>query len=231
MTVICAYQKTKEVIYMTINYKAKGTERKRLAEAIANFMECDLEYKGAPTFAYQIDYFTVDREGNLNFDDRADSEYIENLLEWLWNEGFEAEPAENSVVLEISVAIDGNDTETFDKVQDIVTSKQTLIKHAFDTDRPVVERTEEGINFPWFKADCTPDESRAYQEFVTALVKMAKNAKRVVAKEREVDNEKYAFRCFLLRLGFIGDEFKISRKILLKNFTGSSAFKTPKEAE
>ncbi len=42
-------------------------------------------------------------------------------------------------------------------------------------------------------------------------------------------DEKYAFRCFLLRLGFIGDEFKKSRKILLANLDGSSAFKTVKE--
>ena len=62
---------------------------------------------------------------------------------------------------------------------------------------------------------------------------MARTAKRVVAKEKETDNDKYAFRCFLLRLGFIGAEFKIERKILLRNLAGSSAFKSgqPKEVE
>ena len=50
------------------------------------------------------------------------------------------------------------------------------------------------------------------------------------ATEKDVTNEKYAFRCFLLRLGFIGAEYKADRKILLKNLTGSSAFKTVKEA-
>ena len=60
---------------------------------------------------------------------------------------------------------------------------------------------------------------------------MAKTQKRINAKEKEVDNEKYAFRCFLLRLGFIGDEFKAERKILLRNLTGSSAFKNPAEKE
>ena len=54
---------------------------------------------------------------------------------------------------------------------------------------------------------------------------MARNQKRINAKEKEVDNEKYAFRCFLLRLGFIGDEHKATRKILLRNLSGSSAFK------
>jgi hypothetical protein len=38
-------------------------------------------------------------------------------------------------------------------------------------------------------------------------------------------NEKYTFRCFLLRLGFIGPEYKDERKILLRNLSGSSAYK------
>lgn len=217
---------------MTIKYKATGKNRKKLAQAIADHLERELEYKGAPTFVYQIDYFTVDRESNLIFDDRADTEEIEMLLEHLAEKGFElAEPIENNDVLEIAVAIDEDDTETYDKVQDIITSKQTLIKRAFNIERPIIERVEEGINFPWFNANSTYAEAHAYSQFVTALVKMAKNAQRVVAKERAVDNEKYAFRCFLLRLGFIGAEYKVSRKILLRNFTGSSAFKTVKEAE
>jgi hypothetical protein len=70
-----------------------------------------------------------------------------------------------------------------------------------------------------------PDEVKAYTHFIAALCKMSKDLKRVSATEHEVDNEKYAFRCFLLRLGFIGAEYKVERKILLKNLTGSSAFK------
>jgi hypothetical protein len=60
---------------------------------------------------------------------------------------------------------------------------------------------------------------------------MARNQKRISAKEKEVDNEKYAFRCFLLRLGFIGDEFKTDRKILLRNLSGSTAFKAGSKKE
>ena len=216
---------------MTIRYNATGKDRKKLAQAVAGHLERDLEYKGAPTFAYQVDFYTIDREGNLIFDDRADTEEIEDLLDFLDSQGFEAEDSEEPQSLEITVAVDENDTETFDKVQDIITSKQTLFKHALGIERPVIERTEEGIRFPWFSADSSPEEIRAYQQLTALLVKMAKNAKRVVVKERAVDNEKYAFRCFLLRLGFIGDEYKQSRKILLKNLSGSSAFKTVKEAE
>ena len=54
---------------------------------------------------------------------------------------------------------------------------------------------------------------------------MAKRQKRVVAVVADADNDKYAFRCFLLRLGFIGDEYKIARKVLLRYLTGNSAFR------
>ena len=68
-------------------------------------------------------------------------------------------------------------------------------------------------------------------KFITKLCEMAKNAKRVTAKEKESANPKYEFRCFLLRLGFIGDEYKADRKLLLKNLSGSSAFKSGKAKE
>lgn len=67
-----------------------------------------------------------------------------------------------------------------------------------------------------------------YTSLITALCRMAKEAKRVNAKEKETTNAKYEFRCFLLRLGFIGDEFKTNRKILLEKLSGSSAFKSGK---
>lgn len=54
---------------------------------------------------------------------------------------------------------------------------------------------------------------------------MSTRQKRVNAKEKPVDNERYAFRCFLLRLGFIGDEYKTDRKILIRMLPGNSAFK------
>ncbi len=66
---------------------------------------------------------------------------------------------------------------------------------------------------------------RAYTDFISKLCEMAQKQKRAVAKEKPTENEKYAFRCFLMRLGMIGDAYKMSRKILLQNLTGSSAFK------
>lgn len=75
------------------------------------------------------------------------------------------------------------------------------------------------------------DEVKAYNHFISALCEMAINQKRITVKEKEVENEKYAFRCFLLRLGFIGKEYKEERKILIRNLTGSSAFKGGAKSE
>ena len=91
-------------------------------------------------------------------------------------------------------------------------------------DKLPIEVTDSAVKFPWF-SECGADERKAYTHFISALCDLAANAKRVTAKEKETDNDKYAFRCFLLRLGFIGAEYKAERKILLRNLTGSSAFR------
>jgi hypothetical protein len=57
------------------------------------------------------------------------------------------------------------------------------------------------------------------------MAEQAKAQKRVLAAEKPADNEKYAFRCFLLRLGFIGDEFRTERRILLSRLSGNGAFR------
>ena len=87
---------------------------------------------------------------------------------------------------------------------------------------------DEKVSFPWFEL-IDSDHFNAYTQFISAITKMAKEQKRILGREREVENEKYAFRCFLLRLGFIGDDYKLTRKILLENLEGSAAFKTKKE--
>lgn len=107
----------------------------------------------------------------------------------------------------------------------LVESKSNLIKKAIGTDSIPIIADEETISFPWFHGEHDSDEVKAYTHFVTALCEIAKNQKRTNDIEKEIKNEKYAFRCFLLRLGFIGAVFKAERKILLKNLSGSSAFK------
>lgn len=221
---------------MTLNYNVTGAKRKELVNLIANFTGCDAHYKGAPSFAYDVDYFTIDRNGTVSFDDRADSEVIERLLQMLYDNSFVAEPTEKQdeptgITIQIPAA-ELTEAQLMN-LHAILDAKGTLIKKALGIDSLPVGRIDGRLDFPWFSADSTPEEMQAYMKFITAMVEMAKNQKRITAKEKTVDNEKYAFRCFLLRLGFIGAEYKTDRKILLRNLRGSSAFKggQPKEAE
>lgn len=212
---------------MTIDYKAEN--RKALVQAISEFTGAKAKYLGMPSAAYQIDYFTVTKEGNLEFDDRADSEEIENLIEHLAGAGFLAETmqketeTEETTGLTISMPLDkvavGNLTRLLD-------AKGSLIRKALGITDTRIEISEDKVSFPWFETIPSPEELDAYTKFIAALCEMSVKAKRVTAKEKEVDNDKYAFRCFLLRLGFIGAEFKAERKILLQNLTGSAAFKS-----
>ena len=108
----------------------------------------------------------------------------------------------------------------------LLLSKGRLIRHAFDIREATYTLTDDRITFAWLHGTVTDETAKAYAEFISKLCQMARTQKRVTAKEKIVDNEKYAFRCFLLRLGMIGSSYKESRKILLQNLTGSSAFKS-----
>ena len=109
--------------------------------------------------------------------------------------------------------------------------KGGLIRKALGVEELPIEVGETKVSFPWFAGTPTPEEVKAYDHFICALCEMARNQKRITAKERDTGNDKYAFRCFLLRLGFIGPEYKQERKILLRNLTGSSAFKAVPQKE
>lgn len=118
-------------------------------------------------------------------------------------------------------------TETaLNNLDALLLSKGRLIRHAFDIREATYTLTDDRITFAWLHGTITDETAKAYAEFISKLCQMARTQKRVTAKEKIVDNEKYAFRCFLLRLGMIGSAYKESRKILLQNLIGSSAFKS-----
>ena len=216
---------------MELNFHVNGAERKRLVQTISDWLGVPAKYCGAPTFNYEVDYFTIDRNGSLSFDDRADSEVIERLLEHICDEGFdidqshteddEGAPCAVCVSMPKSLFTDSN----LETLKALITAKGSLIKKALGVNDLPLEITDTKVSFPWFPAAPNPDEMKAYDTFICKLCEMARNQNRVNSSEKPIENEKYAFRCFLLRLGFIGDEYKAARKILLKNLSGSSAFK------
>ena len=144
---------------MTIDYKAEN--RKALVQAISEFTGAKAKYLGMPSAAYQIDYFTVTKEGNLEFDDRADSEEIENLIEHLAGAGFLAETkqeeteTEETTGLTISMPLDkvavGNLTRLLD-------AKGSLIRKALGITDTRIEISEAKVSFPWFETIPSPEE-------------------------------------------------------------------------
>ena len=228
---------------MELKYNLTGADRKRLVKAISEITNVPAKYLGAPSFAYQVDYFPIDHNGSVSFDDRVDSEEVENLIEQLAALGYiaeskeseetaaeEAKPTEVDGIC-ISMPVNLFSETALQNLKNIIAAKGTLIRKALGVDDLPIEVTDTKVSFPWFAGLPSPDEIKAYDHFICALCEMARNQKRITAKERDTNNDKYAFRCFLLRLGFIGEEYKQERKILLRNLTGSSAFKSAPNKE
>lgn len=128
-------------------------------------------------------------------------------------------------ILTIEMPLDGFTDESIANLEKLIASKATLIKKAIGINELPIEQTNTTLQFPWFSFSSSIEEVAAYTRFVVALCDAAKKQKRITAREKVVDNEKFAFRVFLIRLGFVGDEFKNVRKILLRNLSGNSAFK------
>jgi hypothetical protein len=220
---------------MKINYNVTGPKRKALVNAISQQLNAPVKYLGAPTFAYEVADYNVNKNEVLSGPDNK--ELVDDLLRFhdfkAISEEFdtplpkaEVNEREESINLIIQMPrADFTDT-AIENLKGLVESKATLIKKAIDTDSIPIIVYEEFVAFPWFQGECSSEEVKAYTHFVTALCEMAKKQTRVNSTEKSVENEKYAFRCFLLRLGFIGPEYKMERKILLSKLSGSSAFKS-----
>ena len=225
---------------MKIHYSITKEQRKKMVEIVGRTLGVQPIYCGAPTFAYKVGAFEITRDGSMCFGDEADEGEVECVRTALREAGFAAEEDETEMPkaeAKEEATTDDEDsltisiprtflTETGRKNLDaLLASKGHLIQKAFNIEKAAYTLTDETIKFAWFHGEISEDTARAYTEFISKLCEMAQKQKRAVAKERPVENEKYAFRCFLLRLGMIGDDYKTSRKILLQNLTGSSAFK------
>ena len=230
---------------MMILFNVSGESRKAMVKAIEDELGVKATYLGVPSCAYQIGDFKVGKLGELEFADGEMTEKASKVIdvcilatgvtpdglpeaESNQEEEVESAQVEEAPMLTISVPLDkvkvGNLTA-------LVESKAGLIRKALGTQDLRIDVDEEKVSFPWFSGDLDADTVQAYTEFIGALCKMSVNQKRVQAREKPVENEKYAFRCYLLRLGFIGAEYKQTRKVLLKNFEGSSAFRTQEAAD
>ena len=239
---------------MQIKYNVPGDRRKALVAVMRDVLQDTTRYLGAPSFAFQVGAYTVDKNGTVICPDDTDEAQIDMLIRELAHDGFigervgeAAKPVEPKAVepdqlkketphtvdpdhLAIELPKDGMTTTAMENLRRLVASKETLLKKALGTDSLPITEHSDRIEFGWFRTTDDQAEIAAYYLLVQGLCELARTQKRVSATEQEVENEKYAFRCFLLRLGFIGSEYKEARKILLKNLSGNAAFRTMREA-
>ena len=211
-----------------IRFTLESKQRPKLAQEIGNILGTVPHYERVPSCAYDIAGYRLDKEGVLHIPEGAE-ETTKDLIRQLRERGFQddAEVTEEVPVQEdkltIGIPRESLTDTALENLQKIIANEQTLFQRAFWMDSTEIEITDEKINFTWFPYTVDGDEIAAYTQFISRLCDMARDAKRVSSKPTETDNDKYAFRCFLLRLGFIGKEYKTARKILLRNLTGNSA--------
>lgn len=232
---------------MKIRFNATKENRKHLAETIAEASGSVPRYLQAPTFAYKVGEIIIDCEGTMEVPKGYDGEKLVDILTVVVKHGFEGtvieenssqeelpeaegasakENVESESTQSVGLTVElPHETVAVGNLMNLLQAKGKLIQKALGSDNIHFEIDDDKIAFPWFTSMPDRDHVQACTAFIAAICKLSKETKRTSAKEKEVTNEKYAFRCFLLRLGMIGDEYKAIRNILLQNLEGSAAFK------
>ena len=241
---------------MEIKYGVQGKDRKKLAESVGTFLKAGVEYLGVPSCSYKIRSIEIDRNGTMIIGNRMAEDTIKVLLEHLKEEGYKEGAASKSKVAipktrpteetkeevkekpkevvkkervkrehqvipndskidgyVISFPLENYDEGALSRLRSIIDSKANLMKKVFETD---------DLSFK-------TENNEAYSEFLAKLCHSAKEQQRVNATEKPIVNERYQWRCFLLRLELIGPEFKETRAILMKNLSGNSAWRVEKD--
>lgn len=298
---------------MRLSYNVKGAERKSLVAAISQELNAPTKYLGAPTFAYEVGGYHIDKNGTVTGTDNLDLEdalqqagfnadggtreydepdtyesgldgmgaldefpdidqhhpgryanpnapitdamqkQIDEVIafedlqmdgreelglgrtrreNFQGENGMQADDIPEPDELVIEVPLKGFTPEKLDNLAKLVNAKAPLLKAALGTGDLPIKQTTDTLQFPWFKGTIDAEHTEAYATLVSLLCKTALEKKRVTAKEKDIDgNPKYAMRCFLLSLGFIGDEYKAARKILLSRLEGNSSWKNDKKTE
>lgn len=275
---------------MRIHYNVTGEQRKAMVKVIAETTGAQAKYMRTPTYAYEIDYFTVTRDGTLEFSDRSDSEEVEAVLEALGAAGFEGigetteapeqaqetpteadtEPQEDeecdTVELTVTLPMARHTGTTLRNLINLIYTRAELLNKALGTAFRVDEglikvlqddacvltlerlfetvetyesqhgKAADGLVIEpdkiTFSTLPETDDPAVLRTFTTLCAMMNKQAiaqQRIQAKTVSAENEKYAMRIWLLRLGMNGPDYKEERRILMQNLSGHCAFRTEED--
>ena len=215
-------------------------DRKELVNALSKHLGLKVKYLGVPSFAYEIGDFTVTREGKI-LNKAGDEMTLEQIKETSLEDEF--------TQIEIAFPLEGHDARSIRNLLNMIYSKEPLIKKVYALEDTIVEKEvidaissledldeilklinennckgisfeDEKITFKFIKGDI-----KISSEFLSLLIKKAKELKYATSKQVETDNDKYSFRTWLIRLGMVGADYKEHRKFLLSKLEGSSAFR------
>ena len=233
---------------MQIRFNVTGDRRKALVAVMRDTLQDTVHYLRAPSFCFMVGKYTIDKNGTVTCPDDADEAQIEMLIRELAHDGFVGErigepvnPAAQRLIetprkeivkptldsidrLSVEIPRDGITPAALENLRRLIASKNTLLKKALGTDNLPITEHPDRIEFGWFRPTDDQVEITAYYQLVQGLCELARSQKRVLATEHPVESDRYALRCLLLRIGFIGDEYKTSRKILLRNLEGSTSY-------
>ena len=235
--------------------ETNAANRKDVVKAVSAILGQPSRYLGVPTCAYEVGNCTIDRSGAVETEDEKTAELVraglleQGLIETPHTEadettvsipveGMSAEGLKNLVFLTRSKQYLIN--RAF--AEDVFRVPTALVEELGSTEIPDAETFLQtfqnhaegcrGISFPDGKAAFTlpavsdPGMIKAFTHLTAAMVRQAKEQKRISPKETIEENEKYYMRIWLLRLGFGGAEGKEIRDLLMKKLKGHSAFRT-----
>ena len=169
---------------MELDYNCTGADRKNLVAVLADHTGQKAKYLGAPSFAYQVDCITIDKNGVLHLDDNADPDWVEAIQARLASSGYtciseaydnpQPDPVMNEEPERISIQMPmASFTESsLQNLFNLVDAKGSLIKKALGVSDLTINLLDDRLAFDWLPADSTPEEITAYPAFIAALCAM-----------------------------------------------------------
>ena len=203
--------------------------RKKLADTIAAHLGVNPVYAGTPSFDYLIGQARLDRDWVLHLPEDIDTDA---LTEMVITAG--CAPKGEEYGLTLAFPTTRWDEATAAKLDALLAAKGALIAKALGIPATPMNlnAVEETVEFAWFEQLPNAEVIEAASVLLQLMIEHAKTATRISPKPPAPGNDKYAMRCWLLRLGMIGEGYKTARRVLLANLEGNAAWKTaPHSAE
>ncbi len=163
--------------------------------------------------------WTIDRDSVVHSPKISLNEIktIRSVIDTLNVEGFSAEGT-----MTITLSLEGFSAISLENLNNMLASKETLIKKAMliEGELAVLAENDE-ISFPFWNATLNADEVQTYITLAKQMAEQAKLQKRVLRKENQQIMKNMLFAVSCLGWGFIGDNFKTERKVLLSRLSGN----------